>query len=244
MTKRERIDHDVLHRRAPVAVLSGLAAGDDVHGLMAVAAPSHVPGSEGTTCCVPPAPLPTTSPKPAGETAPKWPTPAPRSPGGSTPPDPRPGLPPTTGRAVVHPPAISAASGGCSLGCSCGEFVAVRLRPLLCRKVSNPLVRGPSWTLADVRERDHDGLAAWGSGGSSPLSSTPQTRPFLLWRNGLSRFDAKTGSAPVSVRRRDTSVVPAQHRPLADLRTSPDPGRPHHRGRLAGGYALVVFYCG
>jgi hypothetical protein len=29
--RRERIDHDVLHRRAQVAVLSGLAAGDDVY---------------------------------------------------------------------------------------------------------------------------------------------------------------------------------------------------------------------
>ena len=44
MTKRERIDHDVLHRRAQVAVLSGLAAGDDVYDLIAAAAPSHVPG--------------------------------------------------------------------------------------------------------------------------------------------------------------------------------------------------------
>ena len=44
MTKRERNDHEVLHRRAQVAVLSGLAAGDDVSDLMAIAAPSHVPG--------------------------------------------------------------------------------------------------------------------------------------------------------------------------------------------------------
>ena len=44
VTKRERIDRDVLHRRAQVAVLSGLAAGDDVYDLMAAAAPSHVPG--------------------------------------------------------------------------------------------------------------------------------------------------------------------------------------------------------
>jgi hypothetical protein len=42
--KRERIDQDVLHRRAQVAVLSGLAAGDDVYDLMAAVAPSHVPG--------------------------------------------------------------------------------------------------------------------------------------------------------------------------------------------------------
>ena len=44
MTKRERIDRDVLHRRAQVGVLSGLAAGDDVFDLMAAAAPSHVSG--------------------------------------------------------------------------------------------------------------------------------------------------------------------------------------------------------
>jgi hypothetical protein len=44
VTKRERIDQDVLHRRAQVAVLSGLATGDDVYDLMAAAAPSHVPG--------------------------------------------------------------------------------------------------------------------------------------------------------------------------------------------------------
>jgi hypothetical protein len=44
VTRRERIDQDVLHRRAQVAVLSGLAVGDDVYDLMAAAAPSHVPG--------------------------------------------------------------------------------------------------------------------------------------------------------------------------------------------------------
>ena len=44
VTKRERIDQEVLHRRAQVAVLSGLAAGDDVYDLMAAAAPSHEPG--------------------------------------------------------------------------------------------------------------------------------------------------------------------------------------------------------
>ena len=44
VTKRERIDRDVLHRRAQVAVLSGLARGDDVYDLGAAAAPSHVPG--------------------------------------------------------------------------------------------------------------------------------------------------------------------------------------------------------
>jgi hypothetical protein len=43
VTKRERIDSDVLHRRAQVAVLSGLAVGDDVDDLIAAAAPSHVP---------------------------------------------------------------------------------------------------------------------------------------------------------------------------------------------------------
>jgi hypothetical protein len=44
VTKRERIDPDVLHRDAQLAVLSGLARGDDVYDLMAAAAPSHVPG--------------------------------------------------------------------------------------------------------------------------------------------------------------------------------------------------------
>jgi hypothetical protein len=44
MTKRERIDQHVLHHRAQVAVLSGLAAGDDVYDLVTAAAPSHVPG--------------------------------------------------------------------------------------------------------------------------------------------------------------------------------------------------------
>jgi hypothetical protein len=44
VTKRERVDPDVLHRCAQVAVLSGLAVGDDVYDLMAAAAPSHVPG--------------------------------------------------------------------------------------------------------------------------------------------------------------------------------------------------------
>jgi hypothetical protein len=45
VTKQERINQDVLHRRAQVAVLSGLVAGDDVYDLMAAAAPTHVPGS-------------------------------------------------------------------------------------------------------------------------------------------------------------------------------------------------------
>ena len=44
VTKRERIDQDVLHRRAQVAVLSGLAWGDGVYTLVAAVAPSHVPG--------------------------------------------------------------------------------------------------------------------------------------------------------------------------------------------------------
>ena len=44
MTERERIDQDVLHRRAQVAVLSGLVAGDDAYDLMAAAATSHVRG--------------------------------------------------------------------------------------------------------------------------------------------------------------------------------------------------------
>ncbi|WP_245785027.1 hypothetical protein [Geodermatophilus amargosae] len=44
MTKPERIDQDVLHRRAQVAVLSGLAACDDVSNLMAAAASSVVLG--------------------------------------------------------------------------------------------------------------------------------------------------------------------------------------------------------
>ena len=44
MTKREPIVHDVMHHRAQVAVLSGLAAGDDVYDLTAAAAPSPVPG--------------------------------------------------------------------------------------------------------------------------------------------------------------------------------------------------------
>jgi hypothetical protein len=44
VTKRERIDEDVLHRRAQAAVLSGLAAGDDIDDLMAAAAHNHVPG--------------------------------------------------------------------------------------------------------------------------------------------------------------------------------------------------------
>jgi hypothetical protein len=44
VTKREHIDPDLLHRRAQVAVLSGLAAGADVYDLITAAAPNHVPG--------------------------------------------------------------------------------------------------------------------------------------------------------------------------------------------------------
>src|SRR4051812_15748935 len=56
------------------------------------------------------------------------------------------------------------APGGCSSGCSCGEFVAVHLRPQLSQISVNLLLRGMLWTSADVLERDHDGLAVWGSG--------------------------------------------------------------------------------
>lgn len=45
MSNRQRVDPEVLHRRAQEAVLSGLARGDDVYDLMAAAGPSHVPGS-------------------------------------------------------------------------------------------------------------------------------------------------------------------------------------------------------
>ena len=48
---------------------------------------------------------------------------------------------------------------GGSSGCSCGDFVAVRLRPHLSGVGVNLLVICPLWTSADVRERDHDGLA-------------------------------------------------------------------------------------
>jgi hypothetical protein len=44
VTKRERTDPEVLHHRAQIAVLSGLARSDDVFDLMAAAAPSHVQG--------------------------------------------------------------------------------------------------------------------------------------------------------------------------------------------------------
>jgi hypothetical protein len=35
------------------------------------------------------------------------------------------------------------------------------LRPLLSRNSANLLFRRLLWTLADIRERDHDGLAVW-----------------------------------------------------------------------------------
>ena len=47
MTKRERIDRDVLHRRAQVVGAVRFGAGDDVRDLMAAAAPSHVPRTQG-----------------------------------------------------------------------------------------------------------------------------------------------------------------------------------------------------
>jgi hypothetical protein len=40
----ERIDPEVLHRRAQLAVMTGLARGDDAYDLTAAAAPCHVPG--------------------------------------------------------------------------------------------------------------------------------------------------------------------------------------------------------
>lgn len=149
-------------------MLSGWAAGDDVRDLMAAAAPSHVPRHPGKHV-LRAAP---TSPKPAGRTAPRWPSHAPGSAGcGLTPPDyPTGSSADDRTRGPRRPPAshLRGASGGCSSGCSCGESVAVRLRPLLSRKVSNSLVRGPSWTLTDDHERDHDGLAVWGQGFASP----------------------------------------------------------------------------
>jgi hypothetical protein len=44
MSKRPRVDHDVLHRQAQAAVLAGLLCGHDVDALVASVAPSHVPG--------------------------------------------------------------------------------------------------------------------------------------------------------------------------------------------------------
>jgi hypothetical protein len=43
VTKREPIDVDALHRGAHVAVLGGLARGDDAYDLVAAVAPTHVP---------------------------------------------------------------------------------------------------------------------------------------------------------------------------------------------------------
>src|SRR3954454_14815559 len=57
-----------------------------------------------------------------------------------------------------------AAPRGGSSGCSSGDSVAVHLRPHLSRNSMNLLLRGLLWTSADVRERDHDGLAVRGSG--------------------------------------------------------------------------------
>ena len=44
VTKRERIDPDVLHRGAQLAVMTGLERDDDAYDVMAAAAPHHVPG--------------------------------------------------------------------------------------------------------------------------------------------------------------------------------------------------------
>jgi hypothetical protein len=65
-----------------------------------------------------------------------------------------------SGSVAIH----ARAPGGGSSGCSCGEFVAVHLRPQLSRISVNLLLRGLLWTSADVCERDHDGLAVWESG--------------------------------------------------------------------------------
>ena len=44
MSKKPRVDQDLLHRRAQVAVLAGLLRGDDIDALVEAVAPSHVPG--------------------------------------------------------------------------------------------------------------------------------------------------------------------------------------------------------
>ncbi len=44
MSKRPRVDQDLLHRQAQVAVLGGLLRGEDIDALVEAAAPSHVPG--------------------------------------------------------------------------------------------------------------------------------------------------------------------------------------------------------
>jgi hypothetical protein len=68
-------------------------------------------------------------------------------------------------------------SGGSS-GCSCGESVAVDLRPLLSRDSASSLLKGPLRTSADVRGRDHDGLAVWPSCmGPQPCCPTAPGEP-------------------------------------------------------------------
>lgn len=44
MSKRPRVDQDLLHRQAKVAVLGGLLRGEDIDALMEAVAPSHVRG--------------------------------------------------------------------------------------------------------------------------------------------------------------------------------------------------------
>ena len=44
MSKNSRVDQDLLHRRAQVAVLAGLLRGDDIDALVEAVAPSHVRG--------------------------------------------------------------------------------------------------------------------------------------------------------------------------------------------------------
>jgi hypothetical protein len=65
-----------------------------------------------------------------------------------------------------------AAPGGGSSGCSCSESVAVHLRPHLSRVSVNLRHRAPLRTSADVRERDHDGLAVRG-----PVFESPHQTP-------------------------------------------------------------------
>ena len=44
VSKKPRVDQDVLHRRAQVALLAGLLRGDDLDALVEAVAPSHVRG--------------------------------------------------------------------------------------------------------------------------------------------------------------------------------------------------------
>lgn len=44
MSREPRVDQDLLHRRAQVAVLAGLLRGDDIDALVEAVAPSHVRG--------------------------------------------------------------------------------------------------------------------------------------------------------------------------------------------------------